>query len=347
MSESPDPLGIGVIGVGLQGSSHARNVGADPRARLVALCDLNDALLARWGEELNVEHCFRNVQDLLACPGVEAVIIALPDHLHRDPAILALEAKKHVLLEKPMATTIRDALAIADAARGAPGRFMLNLSNRWMPVFAAAKEQIDSGVFGPVRYVFARMANRIDLPTTKLPWLQKSHLAHWGGIHRLDIARWYIGRPAVRVRAVQRKGLLAQQGLDTADFYQATIEFEGGAVMNLEGNWILPSSYPSVIDSRFYCLCDRGAVDIDRFRSEMARAGPEGFDLSTPLAGTFLGRPAGFTVEALRHFVDCCLDGTEPLVGCEDGLALTRILCAIERSCEQDGETVDPRTLES
>ncbi len=113
-----------------------------------------------------------------------------------------------------------------------------------------------------------------------------------------------------------------------------------GAVANLEGNWILPTSFPNIIDSRFYALCTNGVIDIDRMRSELTTAGPETFELSTPLAGRVLDQESGYTYAAARHFVDCALEGRPPLVTAEDGLALTRILCAIVQSAEADGEVV-------
>ncbi|MDH7569952.1 MAG: Gfo/Idh/MocA family oxidoreductase [Armatimonadota bacterium] len=344
MSNSHNRLRFGVIGVGWQGGSHLQNLSAEPRAELTAICDINEALLKERGDAFGVQRRYTDYRALVASDAVDAVIIVLPDHLHREAAVAALEAGKHVLLEKPMATTIEDAEAIAAAAARAPGRFMLNLSNRWMPAFAAGKSALDAGKMGAVRYIFSRMANRIEVPTVRLPWLpNRSHLAHWIGVHRLDIARWYVGREVVRVRALHRKGVLAAKGFDAPDFFQATIEFDGGAVMSLEANWILPPTHPSLVDSRFYCLCENGVIDVDRTRSELAVAGPESFELSTPGAGNFLGQPAGFTVEALRHFVSCCLDGKKPLVTAADGLALTKVLCAVVRSCEEDGAVMEVR----
>jgi len=341
MSDAMAPLRVGVIGVGWHGGTHVQNFKANPRAEITALCDINETLLAERARELGGTRTFTDYHDLLACDEVDAAVIALPDHLHRDPAVAACQAGKHVLLEKPMALSVEGAEAVAAAAREAEGCFMLNLSNRWMHVFAKGKELVDSGAVGEVRYVFARLANRIEVPTERLPWLEKSHLAHWVGIHRLDIARWWIGREAVRVRAVQRKGVLAGKGFDAADFYQATIEFDGGAVMSLEGSWILPPSYPSAVDSRFYALCTDGVIDVDRMRSELAVASGEGFQMSTPTAGAALDQQSGFTYAASRHFVDCALEGKQPMVTAEDGLALTRVLCAIVRSCEADGEVVE------
>ncbi len=334
-------LRFGVIGVGWQGGSHLQNLAADPRCELTAICDLNPDLLAERAAAYHVPHTFTDYRELAACDAVDAVILVIPDHLHRDPAVTILDAGKHLLMEKPLALTIDDATAIAAAAERAPGRFMVNLSNRWMPAFAAGKNLLEQGAFGQVRYITARLSNRLEVPTTRLPWLQHSHLAHWIGVHRLDIARWYIGREAVRVRAVERRGVLESRGFDTADFFQATIEFDGGAVLSLEGSWILPPSHPALVDSRFYCLCDHGVIDVDRMRSELSVAGPEGFEMSTPGAGPVHGRSAGFTVEAQRHFVDCCLEGRDPMIGAADGLALTRTLCAVVESCRSDGQVIE------
>lgn len=334
-------LRVGVIGLGWQGGGHLQILAAHPRVELLGGCDANPERLAARQQEFGLQIAVSDFQELLREDDIEAVVIVLPDHLHREVAIAALEAGKHVLLEKPMALTVADAEAIAAAAARAPGRFMLNLSNRWMYPFAKGKELLETDAYGAVRYVHARMANRAEVPTVRLPWLAQSHLAHWIGVHRLDIARWWIGREAVRVRAVERRGVLSAQGFDAADFFQATIEFDGGAVVSLECNWILPPSYPSLVDSRFYALCERGVIDIDRTRSELVTAGPQAYEASTPAAGPALDQIGGFTYAAESHFVDCCLAGTDPLVTAADGLALTRILCAIVESCRADGRVVE------
>ena len=341
MSDSAEPLRVGLIGLGWHGASHLSHFAAYPRARVTALCDLDPERLAEQHKRAPDAQAFTDYRDLLACEDVDAVVIALPDPLHAQPALAACQAGKHVLLEKPMALTVADAEAIASAAGQAGRCFMLNLSNRWMLPFVRGRELVDSGGVGEVRYVFARLANRIDVLTEHLPWLQQSHLAHWIGIHRLDIARWWIGREAVRVRAVERRGVLDAMGYDAADFYQATVEFDGGAVLSLEGSWILPRSFPSMVDSRFYAVCTRGLIDVDRMRSELAVATPDEFQMATPTAGSALGQQTGFTYSAACHFVDCALDGREPLVTARDGLALARILCAIVRSCQEDGAVID------
>jgi len=341
MVEISSPLRVGVLGVGLQGAGHLNNLHVDPRVRIAALCDINAELLAGHAGTFGVERTFNDYRALLDCDDIDAVVIALPDALHRDPSIAALDAGKHVLLEKPMALSVADAQAVADAAGRSDRVFMLNLSNRWMPAFSKAHQLVTGGEMGDVRYIFSRMSNRIDVPTKMLPWLASSHLAHWIGVHRFDIARWLVGREVVRVRAVERDGVLKARGINVADFYQATLEFDGGAVLSLEGSWILPQSHPAIVDSKFYVICDNGVIDIDRMRSELTVSSPSRHDASTPGSGPLVTGWAGFTVEASRHFVDCCLTGGKPLIGASDGVAMTRTLCALVESAQNDGRVID------
>lgn len=335
------PLRVGVLGLGWQGGSHLANFETLAEAELVAICDRDAERLQARAAEYPGAATYADYEALLANPAVDAVAIVLPDHLHRQAAVAALEAGKHVLLEKPMALSVADAEAVAAAAAEAPGTFMLMLSNRWMYPFAAGKTLLDGGTVGAARYVHARLSNRIEVPTVKLPWLQKSHLAHWIGVHRLDIACWYIDSPPVRARAIHRRGVLEGQGFDTIDFFQATVEFANGAVLNLDGSWILPPGYPSLVESRFYCLCEQGLIDVDRLRSELAVAGPEAYDLSSPTGGVVHGQLGGFTLEATRYFVRCCQTGEHPMVDAAHGVMLTRTLCAIVESAEQDGAVID------
>jgi predicted dehydrogenase len=334
-------LKFGVIGVGCQGQNHLQTLSANPLAELSAVCDIEEQRLKQQADAFDVPLRFTDFNDLLARDDIEAVVIALPDHLHRESTLSALSAGKHVLLEKPMAVSVEDALAIRNAARRSGTCFMINLSNRWMYSFSKGKEILDSGQVGELRYVYARMTNRIQVPTELLPWLHHSHPAHWIGVHRLDIARWWSGSEVVRVRGVQRYGVLRDMDYDAPDFFQAIIEFQNGVVMSLEVHWILPQNYPVPVDSKFYALCSRGVIDIDRVRSELMSVSSDSVAISTPIAGPTLDQQNGFVYAASRHFVDCALTGKKPLVDAEDGLALTRVLCAVVESCKNDGKVVE------
>src|SRR6266540_1181077 len=99
-------VGIGIIGAGLWGTNHALALTTHPRARVALICDRDEARARRAGERFDCE--WTTSLDAMGASGVEAVTIATPDHLHRDPAVAMLSAGKHVLVEKPLATTVAD-----------------------------------------------------------------------------------------------------------------------------------------------------------------------------------------------------------------------------------------------
>ncbi|MFQ6096778.1 MAG: Gfo/Idh/MocA family protein, partial [Armatimonadota bacterium] len=217
-----DCLRIGVIGLGVQGQKHVDCFRAAPNATVTAICDANEVLLNERSAQYGVEAAYTDYRALLEQADVDAVSLVLPDHLHRDACEAAFAAGKHVLLEKPMATTVEDAEAILAAQKRAGTKLMINWSNRWMPAFASGKAALDEGRLGDPLYIYARLSNTLYVPTKMLSWAAGTRLPHWLICHRFDIARWYLGCEAKRVRAVCRSRVLRGMGIDTPDFYQAT-----------------------------------------------------------------------------------------------------------------------------
>ncbi len=115
-----DTIGVAVVGVGYMGAIHARTYAAEPRAHLVGVFDANPETARSVAAEVGAA-AFAGLDELLARPDVEAVSICTPDADHVQPTLAALEAGKHVLLEKPIATTMADADRIVAAAETSPG----------------------------------------------------------------------------------------------------------------------------------------------------------------------------------------------------------------------------------
>ncbi len=327
-------LNVGVVGVGLQGQGHVKCYHAIPNARVVAMCDANAERAAEVAARYGVEAVCATYEELFAREDVDAVSIALPDHLHRDAAGKAFAAGKHVLLEKPMATTVEDAEAIVAAQKASGKRLMVNWSNRWMLAFSQTKDALDAGTLGEPPYCYARLNNTLYVPTKMLSWSASTRLPHWLICHRFDIARWYFGSEAARVTAVRRYGVLRDMGIDTPDFYQATIEFANGCVGNFESCWILPESLPWIVDSKFQLICSKGYVNVDPLLPMHVRASDAKYEQPGYLAGDVMGEPTGFVRQAIQHFVDSVLQDREPLITGEDGLAITRTLCAVVEAAE-------------
>jgi predicted dehydrogenase len=162
------------------------------------------------------------------------------------------------------------------------------------------------------------------------------------GSHAVDLTRWLFNDEVCRVYAVSRAEVLREKGVDTPDFYEAILEFKNGGVATVENCWILPNSLPTVIDFKFQIIGSEGAVYIDlsshraiqKYGKESA-SNPDVF-----VYPNIHGKPMGFAIESIRHFVDCVVNDKEPMVTGKDGLAATKIISAIQRS-SREGKPVD------
>jgi predicted dehydrogenase len=339
-------LRTAVIGLGTFGIWHVRVYKDLPSSTLVAVADLNEARAREVGEQMGVP-AFTTPEALLDLPEVEAVSIAVPDHLHTEVCLSALERRKHVLVEKPLATRLSDAQRLVAAAHHAGVVLMVDFANRWSPPFAEAKRVIAAGTLGVPQYMYIRLNDTIHVPTKMLAWAAESSVAWFLGSHCVDLARWLLDDEAVRVTAVSRAAVLPSLGVRTADFYQATIEFGKGAVVNLENCWILPETNPTVFEFVTEIVGSRGKISID---TAQHRAMEVFTDRASSLPDLLMflhseGRWTGFGAEPIHHFVSTVLRGSPPAVTAEDGLAAVRLVRAMEEAAAT-GRAVDPRTVE-
>lgn len=325
--------GFALIGAGTFGERHAQAYSRHPAAELVAVCDLNpdraDVVAARYG----ARYATADLGRVLADPDVAAVSVATPDHLHREVAVAAAAAGKQLLVEKPLATTVADAQAIVDAAREHGVTLMVDFHNRVNPPMLQAREAIRRGEIGAPRYVYARLSNTTFVPTEMLRWSGRSSALWFLASHMADVVRWMLDAEPARVYAVSRAGVLRELGVDTPDFHVATVEFRGGAVAVFEHAWILPRSQPAVKDLKLEILGSQGAINIDGSHNrtlELYTAQKASYpDMLAPPAGEHL---TGFVLDSIAYFVDAVTTGAPVLATGEDGVAVTRLLCAIEES---------------
>lgn len=335
--------GFGVIGVGTWGQLHAKVYASTPGARLAAVCDQDEARARQVGEACGAARVYSDYRDLLADPSVQAVSIVLPDFMHREAAVAAAQAGKHLLVEKPLATTEEDARAIIDAANAAGVALFVDFHNRWSPLFQTLKQSLDAGELGQPQMVAYRLNDTLFVPTQMLPWAARSSVAWFLASHCLDTLLWLMnarepaGDRVERLYCVARSRLLRQErGIDTPDFYLTTLEWKSGLVAQLENGWILPESGPSVFDLKCEFIGSRGAFFIDgshhgAIQKQTDRAVfPDAF-----VAPTVHGRPTGFGAESIRHFAQCVMNGRKPVVDGIDGLAVTRLILKMEESAQR------------
>jgi predicted dehydrogenase len=204
----------------------------------VAVADPNPARLAEAASELGVDRTFADPVEAVVADDVDAVVIGAPTFTHAGLAVAALDAGKHVLCEKPLASTYADALAVADAAERATGSFLMGFMRRFDAGFARVRERIVAGDIGEP--VLVRSTGRgPGLPPSWAWDTQRS-----GGLvaevnsHDIDTIRWLSGQEPVRVFAVGRAAKrpdLAEEHPGFVDVLAATIELSEGGIAQLDG----------------------------------------------------------------------------------------------------------------
>ncbi|HDZ19754.1 hypothetical protein LCGC14_0015990 [marine sediment metagenome] len=340
---------VAVIGAGIWGAAHIRAYSQHASAELMAICDLDEGrardAAATWG----VANYYTSVDAMLADVELDAVSVATPDGAHAAVAIQCAQAGKHILCEKPLATTIEDCQAMIAAAEAAGVYLMVDWHNRWNPPHHEASKAISAGELGDVRYIYYRLSDTIYVPTTMLPWAGESSVMLFLGSHALDTICWFMQARPCRVTCRRQDGILRAMGIPTADMYLTVVDFDDGAMAVVENSWVLPQSSPALIDHRVEIIGSDGVIYLDPQHcgpiAKYTDKTPAGFpDASLPdmfITPQVHGRQVGFAVESIYHFVECVRDGKRPITSGEDGLLNTRLILAAERSADEGGKPVD------
>jgi predicted dehydrogenase len=339
MSHQRSPIEYAVVGLGTWGDLHLRVLSKDPRVHIAAVCDINPERARAAAETYQVPAWYTTIDDLLADLSIEAISVATPDFAHAPSALAVLQARRHLLLEKPMATTIPECLDILKAAQQSSKTLMIDFHNRWSPPFTIARQRIQAGEMGKLRYCYFRLNDTIFVPTAYLPWAGKSSVLWFLGSHVTDTLRWMFEDEVREVYCVSRKEVLQEMGIDTPDFYTYILQFENGGVATVENSWIVSDKTPSIFDLKCEIQCSRGTIFIDTSHNRMLEIyshkqaeGWENIYPDTSVNPTIHGKVIGLAAESIRHFIDCVWTGQPPMVGGLDGLRSVEILSAVEES---------------
>lgn len=331
-----DRIRTAVLGVGAFGEVHARTYHESEVADLVCVCDLNADRAKEIAAKYRCEYT-TNSQEIADDNSIQVVSVATPDFAHREPCLQMIEAGKHILVEKPLATTVEDAEAISRAAVQKGVRLMTDFQNRWNPPFVHAKQVLDSGQLGYPVSAYIRLSNHITV-SDRISWSAKSGPQWFLGPHVVDLIRWLFGQEARRVFASGRREILKARGVDTYDAIHAQVVFDD-AFATIEVAWIIPPSWPG-LDFRMDFLGSKGKIEVEPTHQCVAVGGERfhwPFILGQQVA---YDRLYGFFREPIIHFLDCIRHDKPFLVEAGDGLMVTRIIVAIERSL-QSGKVVE------
>lgn len=202
-----EKLRFGIVGLSV-GGNYIENLRNNRRAELVAVCDLDDSLLAApkvMGlpnsnvlSGLDV-YKTKNYKDILNGCDLDVVVVATPDHLHRDHVVQALKMGKHVLCEKPLALSLDDCAAIIAAQAVSKGKLMVGQVCKFAPAFVKAKEFVDKGLIGELFFVESEYAHDYRHFSDPNHWRRDPKLMRYpflgGACHAVDLLRWVAGDP--------------------------------------------------------------------------------------------------------------------------------------------------------
>lgn len=318
-----DCVKMAVIGVGLFGEEHARAYDGNPRSELVWVCDKNEDRARQVAEKYGCKFTTR-CEEIAADSDIRGVSIATPDFAHLEPALGMISAGKHVLIEKPLATTLVDARRIADAADAAGLKLMVDFHNRWSPPFVEAKGSITEGKIGRPIMGYARLSNPLSVPMEMLSWSGKSGPQWFLMPHIVDVMRWLIGGEATEVYAVGTRGILKSKGIDAWDTIQAMVRFGPDQFVTFETAWVLPNAWPSLIDFKMNLVGSAGQLSVIGDNQGLMVTG-EKHKYPSMLGRTFVPKP-------MAAFVDAIADDTATPTTGRDGVAATAIIEAAIRS---------------
>ncbi len=260
-------LEIGIIGLGAMGPSHAKTCASLPDVHLKAISDISPERLKTVAADLNVQEQYQDGFEMIEKANLDAVIIALPNHLHAKFSIKALQNGLHVLVEKPIATNVAEAEAIIKASCEANKTLMINFNQRFKPLHLAARDIIATGKLGEIYYAKTKWLRRKGIPW----WYEaggkgalSTEIAGGGplidlGIHQLDLALSMMGFPeVVSVDGTTFYGLGKKQGelkkinYALEDAGVALIRFKNNQMLFLEASWTMHCKNKDVQETILY-----------------------------------------------------------------------------------------------
>ena len=328
---TPQPLAVGLIGAGRMGSFHAETLARRlPGVRLAAVADpapgAANQLADRLADHLGSPTAYTEIGELLADPGIEAVVISTPARTHADLVVAAARAGKAVYCEKPMAVTLADADRAVAAARDAGVPLQVGFNRRYDPGFRAAHDRIVAGGIGTPQLLRSLTRDpKLNDPARIPPWTIFLETL----IHDFDTLRFLNpGAEPVEVfawaDALVRPDLKDRGLLDTA---VVTIRFDNGALATAEANFQAVYGY----DVRGEVFGSGGMLTMgDVRRTHLTSYGPDGAAADCVTYDQDLFHDA--YVAELADFADSVRTGRTPSATGEDARAALSIALAAVRS---------------
>ncbi|MFC3694926.1 Gfo/Idh/MocA family protein [Chenggangzhangella methanolivorans] len=337
-------IGVGVIGYGYWGPNLARVAAETEGCSVVAIADMSSAALGRATQRHPLARLTNDWRSLIAAPDVEAVVIATPVHTHYEIALEALQAGKHVLVEKPMTETAEQSERLIEEAARRNLVLMVDHTFVYTGEVQKIREIISSGHVGDVFYY---ESTRINLGK-----FQRDVNVIWDlAVHDLAILDYALGAKAVAVSASGAGHIIGSP----ENLAHITVFFDCGAIAHLNVNWLAPVKvrqtyiagsrqmivYDDLQTSEKLKIYDRGvtsdATPEDLYQRHVAYRMGDMWSPHIPIKEAL--------ATELEHFVECVTTGATPITSGRNGLDVVRMLECATLSMKRRGHPIDLEPL--
>jgi predicted dehydrogenase len=334
------PVRVAVVGLGYWGPNLVRNLFELPSTEVAAVCDLNEESLAKVTRRYPSIEPTTRFDDIVDDPSIDAVVVATPVSTHHGLALRALQAGKHVFVEKPLAASSAEGAELIETARNAGLVLMPGHTFLYSPPVNSIKSLIESGELGDIYFISTSRVNLgLHQPDVSVVWDL--------GPHDFSILRYWLDETPTHATAVSR-GCVIPQIPDVAFIH---LEYASGVVAHVELSWLAPSKLrrTTIVGSqKMVVYDDTGTEPVRIFDSGVTLPDPETFgeyrltyrtgDIVSPRVDA--AEP--LSIE-LGDFVDSIRAGGTPRSNDELGLEVVRMIEAVDTSLERSGSRVAVR----
>lgn len=332
-------LGVGIIGTGWVSDEYIRSFTMNPHTEVRAICSRSKERAEEKANQHGLSNCayYTDYEKMVSSSDIDVVAVLTPNHLHAEQTIAAAQSKKHIIIEKPLATNWHDMKKMQHAVHEHGVHTIVGFVLRWNPLFMTAKQLITQDVIGQPFYAEVDYLHAITPQYACYPWSVKKEtggsILQVGGCHAVDGLRWFMQQEASEVTALS--------GRYRDDFEQDTtitlvVKFANGAMGKVCCSYDVVCPY--IYNLKLYG--NKGTLINNKLWSKNAFPGQEDWmtmPTTTPDSGDVSHHPFP---DEVNHFISSILDGTPCIVDIDDAMKTFELIEAADRSAAQNGASV-------
>ena len=342
-------INVGIIGTGWCGGIRAEACSTSPWVKELHIAEIKPERLKEVAAKTKPVTATTDYRELLANKSIDAIIVsATPETTHYPMAKEAMQAGKHVFLEKPIALELWEADDLINIAREKSLLFTIGYSQRFNPKFAYVKRSIDEGTIGePCSALVSRHITR-NLGK-KIGGRVKLSPAAMEATHDIDFVLWCLApRKPVKVYAQEVRKIMGPE-YKVPDCVWIVVTMEDGSAFTIGAGWVLPPAYPNFSSTWIEVVGTEGALMVDDTHRDVYVTTLKGgiqFPISS-MPGESVGHVyAGPMAAETLHFLESVVLGKQPLVTAEHARMVMQVYQAADVSAET-GQPVELAAVET